>query len=127
MTNARNIRSTTPGRRTLFTAFALVAILLLASVVTADGTAETAEPKLYMDVHKLGPGNVTLEAVMEAHAKDLEIQDDFGVDYQHYWVDEDEGVVYCLVSAPSAEAAEEVHRQAHGLVADEIHEVEAGH
>lgn len=80
---------------------------------------------LYMDVHKNMKG-VTAGAVADAHAKDLKVQGKHGVDYQHYWVDETAGVVMCLVSAPSAEAAARVHKEAHGLVADEIHEVKQG-
>ena len=48
------------------------------------------------------------------------------VDYKHYWVDQQAGKVFCLVEAPSAEAAHTVHREAHGLVADEIYEVSQG-
>jgi hypothetical protein len=76
---------------------------------------------LYMDVHNL-PG-VTTAAVAEAHMKDLEAQGQHGVKYLRYWVDEAQGKVFCLVDAPSAEAANCVHREAHGLVADEIYQV----
>lgn len=72
---------------------------------------------LFMDVHENLPG-VTAEAVAEAHAKDLAIQDQYGVDYRQYWVDEAEGKVFCLVEAPSAEAAAAVHKEAHGLLPD---------
>ena len=80
---------------------------------------------LYMDVHHLD-GSVTLEDVAKAHAQDLEIQHDHDVDYKSYWVDEAQGKIFCLVEAPNPEAANTVHREAHGLVADEIHEVTAG-
>lgn len=80
---------------------------------------------LYMDTHKNMKG-VTAAAVAEAHAKDLKVQGKHGVSYLHYWVDERNGSVQCLVSAPSAEAAARVHKEAHGLVADEIHEVTQG-
>jgi hypothetical protein len=79
---------------------------------------------LYMDVHHVG--EVTLDDVAKAHAADLAIQDEHEVNYLNYWVDEAKGTIFCLVDAPSPEAANEVHRQAHGLVADEIHEVRAG-
>ena len=58
-----------------------------------------------------------------AHAKDLETQGKYGVNYLRYWVDESEGKIFCLVEADSAESANAVHREAHGLVADHIHEV----
>jgi hypothetical protein len=77
-----------------------------------------------MDVHNL-PG-ATSQAVAEAHIKDLQAQNRHGVNYLRYWVNEAEGKVFCLVEAPSAEAANTVHREAHGLVADEIYEVAEG-
>ena len=80
---------------------------------------------LYMDIHKHVPG-LTAEAVTGAHAKDVETQKKHGVEYLKYWYDEDSGNVFCLVSAPSKEAAAAVHREAHGLVADEIIEVTEG-
>ncbi len=75
----------------------------------------------YMDVHNL-PG-VKAEDVAQAHQKDLDEQGKHGENYLKYWVDEENGKVFCLVEAPNAEAANTVHRHAHGLVADEIYEV----
>jgi hypothetical protein len=80
---------------------------------------------LYMDIHKMD-GGVTLDDVAEAHRKDVATQKGRGVDYRQFWVDEKAGRIFCLVEAPTAEAAVEVHREAHGLVADEIYEVEEG-
>jgi hypothetical protein len=79
---------------------------------------------LYMDIHNV-PG-ATAKDVAEAHRKDLEAQDEYGVRYLRYWVNEAEGKIFCLVDAPDAEAANTVHREAHGLVADEIYKVEEG-
>ena len=80
---------------------------------------------LFMDIHHLGDG-VTMEDVAKAHQADLATQDGRNVNYLRYWVDEDSGSVFCLVEAPSAEAAGGVHRDAHGLVADEIFQVQEG-
>lgn len=80
---------------------------------------------LYMDVHYHVEG-LTAEAVAGAHQKDLEVQQKHGVKYLKYWFDEGTGKVFCLVEAPSKEAAEAVHREAHGLTADEIIEVQEG-
>lgn len=80
---------------------------------------------LYMDEHRHMKG-VTAAAVAEAHAKDLKVQGKYGVNYRSYWVDEKNGVIFCLVEAPNAEAAAKVHREAHGLVADAAHEVHQG-
>ncbi|MDP3984041.1 MAG: DUF4242 domain-containing protein [Acidimicrobiia bacterium] len=75
---------------------------------------------LFMDIHSL-EGEVSAQEVAAAHLKDLAVQVAFGVDYRAYWVDEKAGKIFCLVDAPDAEAAHAVHRQAHGLVADEIY------
>ena len=80
---------------------------------------------LYMDMHNLD-GGVSAADVAAAHAKDVETQGQHGVDYKHYWVDEKAGKIFCLVEAPNAEAAITVHREAHGLVADDIFEVTEG-
>jgi hypothetical protein len=80
---------------------------------------------LYMDDHKNLEG-LTTEAVAGAHQKDLETQDEYGVNYHSYWYNEEQGEIFCLVEAPSEEAAEAVHREAHGLTADEITEVKKG-
>ncbi len=80
---------------------------------------------LYMDVHHKVEG-LTAEAVAGAHQKDLETQGKHGVKYLKYWYNDQTGRIYCLVDAPSKEAAEAVHREAHGLVADDIMEVREG-
>lgn len=80
---------------------------------------------LYMDVHNVA-GGVAINDVVNAHMADLQTQGPFDVKYLRYWVDEDRGKIFCLVEAPSADAAESVHRKAHGLVADEIYQVQEG-
>jgi hypothetical protein len=54
------------------------------------------------------------------------VQGKHGVNFRSYWVDEQKGVIFCLVEAPNPEAAAKVHKEAHGLLADEIHEVKQG-
>ena len=80
---------------------------------------------LFLDVHTMGEP-VSAEEVAKAHERDLEVQDQHGVNYRQYWVDEKAGKIFCLVEAPDAETAHTVHREAHGLVADEIYEVHQG-
>jgi hypothetical protein len=80
---------------------------------------------LFMDVHHKVEG-LTAQAVAGAHQRDLEVQQKYGVEYRGYWFDEASGKVFCLVEAPDAEAAASVHREAHGLVADEIVPVQQG-
>lgn len=77
---------------------------------------------LFMDVHTLA-GPVTVEDVTEAHRKDLETQGRYGVSYLRYWVSEDEGKIFCLVDGPDEDTVSRVHREAHGLVADEVYRV----
>ena len=110
-----------------------IATLIASTTVGANVTAaEVATPppsskqRLYLDVHELGPGKVNAGAVADAHRKDLATQARHGVHYRAYWVDEKAGRIYCLVDAPSADAAMAVHREAHGLVANKVQEV-TGH
>jgi hypothetical protein len=107
------------------------AIITAIGALTLTGTVARATPaatpgkKLFLDVHELGKGKVTVQDVAGAHQKDLATEGRYGVDYKAYWVDEKEGKVYCLAEAPSAEAASAVHREAHGLIAHKIMEVTA--
>ena len=78
-----------------------------------------------MDVHQLA-GGVLMDDDAKAHLADLQAQGAYDVRYLRYWVDEGNGQVFCLVEAPTAQAAADVHRQAHGLVADHIYQVQEG-
>ena len=80
---------------------------------------------LFMDIHNLD-GGVAAADVAKAHEADLKTQDQYGVNYLRYWVDEGDGKIFCLVDAPDADAANTVHREAHGLVANEIFPVQEG-
>lgn len=80
---------------------------------------------LYMDVHTI-PGGVSTEAAAQAHAADLRTQHKHGAQFLRYWVNEPEGKVFCLIDAPSADAATAVHKEAHGLLADDIFLVSEG-
>lgn len=80
---------------------------------------------LFMDVHQI-VGGVSMDDVAKAHMADLQAQGAYDVRYLRYWVDESSGQVFCLVEAPTAQAAADVHQQAHGLVADRIYQVQEG-
>jgi class 3 adenylate cyclase len=78
-----------------------------------------------MDVHRNMQGT-TPEELVQAHQQDLDVQGKYGVSYHEYWFNDAIGAVYCMVDAPSQNAAIAVHREAHGLLPDEIIEVERG-
>ena len=78
----------------------------------------------FIDIHHV-PG-VKAQDAADAHAADLRVQGQYGVDYQRYWVDEEAGTLFCLVDAPDAATAALVHREAHGLEAQAIHQVREG-
>jgi hypothetical protein len=80
---------------------------------------------LYMDIHHKIDG-LTAEAIKGAHEQDVKAQSKYGVTYHKYWFDPASGKAFCLVEAPNKEAANAVHREAHGLVADELIEVQEG-
>src|SRR5438552_2455265 len=78
---------------------------------------------LFMDIHEV-PGGVSAEDVAKAHAEDVKIEEKYGVHYHKYCVNEKAGKIFCLCHAPNAEAAIQVHRQAHGMVADKLIEIQ---
>lgn len=80
---------------------------------------------LFIDVHNHIEG-LTADAVAHAHEADLKMQEKYDVKYLRYWYDETTSKVFCLIEAPNKEAAIAVHREAHGLVADELTEVKEG-
>lgn len=77
---------------------------------------------LYMDRHEAA--GVTPRDVAEAHMRDLEVQDKYGVRYLTYWHDPEREVMFCLADAPDITSAEAVHREAHGMVAGKVIEVD---
>lgn len=81
---------------------------------------------LFMDVHTIVPDDANAEAVEAAHQADLQVQEKYGTSYINYWFDETNRRIFCLVEAPSEEAANAVHSEAHGLVANEIYAVVQG-
>lgn len=80
---------------------------------------------LYMDVHRKVDG-LTADGLIDAHKKDIETQNKFGVKYLKYWFNEADGTVFCLSEGPNREAVDSVHKEGHGLAADEIIEVKEG-
>ena len=77
----------------------------------------------YIDVHELPEGTSAAD-VAKAHAADLEVQGKYGVNYTKYYFNEAARKVFCLCHAPNAEAAAQVHREAHGMMADQIIPIE---
>jgi Nickel responsive protein SCO4226-like len=82
--------------------------------------------KLYLDVHNVGPGKLTYEAVAQAHAKDLATEGKYGVEFIKFWVDTAKGTVYCLASAYDTASIVTTHAKAHGLLPDHIYAVSEG-
>ena len=78
----------------------------------------------FLDRHEMH--GVSSEEVARLHLLDLAGQGKYGVNYKSYWVNEGEGKVFCLVDAPDKETAAQVHREAHGLEAHTLYEVEQG-
>lgn len=109
----------------LFIGIILMAVIFLSCGQKAESSQADTSKHMYLDVHKNLEG-LTAKAVAEAHKKDLAIQDKYDVKYSKYWYNEKDGTVFCLSEAPNKEAAIAVHREAHGMVPDEIIEVTEG-
>lgn len=86
----------------------------------------TKSDRLFIDVHYLKPGAVSFAEVAAAHQKDLAAQDKYGVHFLKYWVDEKRGAVYCLSSATDSAHIADTHRDAHGLLPNEVYAVTDG-
>lgn len=111
--------------KTLFAALGLISFQL--SAQTGIENAHVPGTKtLFLDVHEMEPGKVKFKGVAAAHAKDLATQDKFGADFIKYWVDEGDGLVYCLVSATDSAALRKTHAEAHGLLPSHIYPVTDG-
>lgn len=78
---------------------------------------------IFMDLHE-NLGDVTEEDIKNAHQQDLAIQDEYGVQFLTFWFNNPDGQAFCLVDAPTKEAAVAVHKASHGLVPHDIVEVE---
>src|SRR5438552_9425788 len=71
-----------------------------------------------MDRHDL-PG-ATAEQVAQAHRSDLGLEAKYGVQFLSYWFDADNGEAFCLARARRTEDMQAVHRESHGLIANEV-------
>ena len=118
---------------TALAALGLFSSRLSAQSNTTDPTKNTQSPggaadgkSLYIDIHHLGPGKVTYDAVAKAHAKDLAVEGKYGVSFINYWVDEKSGTVYCLSSSADTADIIKTHAEAHGLLPDQIYKVTDG-
>lgn len=86
----------------------------------------TGNKQFFIDVHEMGPGKVAAKDVADAHAKDLAVQDKYGVNFTNYWVDEKRGVIMCLSEAPDSNAVKNAHKEAHGLLPAYVLKVKQG-
>jgi hypothetical protein len=77
---------------------------------------------LYMDRHDLP--DATAADIAEAHLRDREVQERFGVRFVTYWFEEEAGSAFCLVEAPDKEAVEAAHGAAHGMLPANVVEVD---
>jgi len=98
--------------------------ITLAALMAASACHAGESRRLFMDVHELD--SVTAAAVADAHARDLAVQDEYGVNFIRYWVDEANARVYCLAESSDAQAISATHAKAHGLVPQNVYEVTGG-
>jgi hypothetical protein len=97
------------------------------SMVTDGPEAQIkSSSSLFFDIHRLGSGKVSAHDVAGAHEKDLAVQDKYGVNFINYWVDEKLGIVMCLAEAKDSASMVNAHKEAHGLIPDEVHPVKQG-
>ncbi|HZY37021.1 MAG TPA: DUF4242 domain-containing protein [Mucilaginibacter sp.] len=95
-------------------------------VTSGTVSALNSGKNFFLDIHNLGPGNVTANAVAAAHLKDLAVEKKYGVNFINYWVNEKRGVVMCLSQAPDSTAIIDTHKEAHGLIPARVMLVKPG-
>jgi hypothetical protein len=103
-----------------------MAVSTLFMACNTKQNAPVSEKKLFMDVHNLAPGKVTVADVAEAHKKDIAVQGKYDVNFIKYWVDEQGGKVYCLAEATDGYLVHKIHKEAHGLLPDDLMQVSDG-
>jgi len=77
---------------------------------------------IFLDRHDLH--GLTAADIAEAHRKDLELQDRYGVRFLTYWFDQTRSTAFCLIDAPDVATAMRVHHEAHGDVATDVIQVD---
>jgi hypothetical protein len=80
-----------------------------------------ADVPKFMDIHT-GMVGITPEALKKAHEGDLAIQGDENVSFDHAWADPVSGTVFCISTAPDADAVQRIHTR-NGIPPAEIHEI----
>ena len=95
---------------------AIFGLVSLDTSAQSNSGSAVGDKKMYIDVHLLEPGKVKFDDVAGAHAKDLAVQGKHGVSFVKYWVDEEQGQVYCLSSAGDSASVRKAHAEAHGLL-----------
>ena len=80
-----NLRANSANRAALWAAlFTSLLATASAGCESRDNPGSGATQQLYMDVHELGAGKVTAEAVAKAHTADLGAQGRHGVEFLRY-------------------------------------------
>lgn len=103
--------------------------LLPSNIYLVEGGTEAelkGKKNLFLDIHYLGAGKVSVKDVAAAHEKDLAVEKKYGANFINYWVNEKQGVVMCLVEANDSTALIKTHKEAHGLLPDKIYRVTQG-
>jgi len=113
-------------KNSITTLILLVAGSSLVNAQSSSSHKTSSKNHLYMDVHQMEPGKVKFEDVAAAHQKDLATQGKYGVNFIKFWVDEKNGTVYCLSTAPDSNAVKKTHAEAHGLIPAQVYEVSSG-
>jgi len=90
-------------------------------VATSLGIGRHTHMPKFMDVHD-GFFGVSAQQLAEAHQRDLDVEAQEGVHYEHAWLDPESGKVFCLATGPSKEAVMRVHEKA-GHPTPQVYEV----
>ena len=81
---------------------------------------------LFIDIHIVEDNAFSEIAAIEGHQRDLAMQHKFGVKNIKFFLNLPEKRVFCLMEAPDKESCAATHREANGIEACNLVEVDGG-
>jgi hypothetical protein len=104
-----------------------IASFQLSALTTKTHTAnyKETEKNLYLDVHHVSV-NLKYDGIVKSHAKDVMASKQNNVDFLDYWINEKEGLVFCLLSASDTLSIKRTYAQGSGMPASVFYKVTEG-
>jgi DNA-binding CsgD family transcriptional regulator/class 3 adenylate cyclase len=80
---------------------------------------------LFLDRHEI-TADLTADEVAQLHVCDLDVAQQFGVQFVTYWFHSGGRTAFCLAEAPDQDAVVRLHKESHGFIPADVVEVDWG-